>query len=272
MIIYGIYNNVQNKYIYIGQTNSFSRRKDEHYFTGHLDIDKLIQSNPTQYFMLLLEDNISDTNINNREKFWIDYYDTYNNGLNKTIGGKGTPKLNDKLIKSIIIDLKNSTISFSDICLKYNISDCTLWRINNGLTYETNEVYPIRPCKARKLNETSVKQIIHLLQNTRLTLKQIGELFNVTDVTINTINQGKAKIWYHLSNKYPIRESAGKRTTLTKKDLFQIADLLQNSSLSQKEISYLFNISEMIVSSINTGQRDYCKQLNVNFPIRNRGW
>ena len=41
MIIYGIYSNIQNKYIYIGQTNSFSRRKDEHYFTGHLDIDKL---------------------------------------------------------------------------------------------------------------------------------------------------------------------------------------------------------------------------------------
>ena len=50
MIIYGIYSNIQNKYIYIGQTNNFSRRKDEHYFTGHLDIDKLIQNNPTQYF------------------------------------------------------------------------------------------------------------------------------------------------------------------------------------------------------------------------------
>lgn len=272
MIIYGIYDNNQNKYIYIGQTNSFSRRKEEHYFTGHLSIDKLIQNNPNQYIMLLLEDNISDTNINNREKFWIDYYDTYNNGLNKTIGGKGTPKLNDNLIQLIIIDLKNSAISFSDICIKYNISDCTLWRINNGLTYETDEKYPIRPCRARKLNENDVKQIIHLLQNTRLTLKQIGELFNVTDVTINTINQGKTKIWYHLSNKYPIRESAGKRTALTKKDLFQIVELLQNSSLSQKEISYLFNTSEMIISGINTGQKDYCKQLNIEFPIRNRGW
>lgn len=272
MIIYGIYSNIQNKYIYIGQTNNFSRRKDEHYFTGHLDIDKLIQNNPTQYFMLLLEDNISDNDINSREKFWIDYYDTYNNGLNKTIGGKGTPKLNNDLIQLIITDLKNSSMAFSEICIKYNISDCTLWRINNGLTYETKENYPIRPCKARKLNENDVRQIIHLLQDTRLTLKQIGELFNVTDVTINTINQGKTKLWYHLSNKYPIRESAGKRTTLTKKELFQIADLLQNSSLSQKEISYLFNTSEMIISSINTGQRDYCKQLNIKFPIRNRGW
>lgn len=270
MKIYGIYDNQCNKYIYIGQTNHFNRRKKEHFETGKLKIDLIIQANPTWYNMILLEDNILDIDINDKEKFWIDYYDTYNNGLNKTIGGKGTPKIDDKMIQSIVRDLKNSELTFSEISQKYDISDSTLWRINTGLTYELNESYPLRPIRMRKISQSDLNQILSLLRNTKLTLKQIGELFGVTDAVINDINQGKT--WFNSNNTYPIRKSAGKRTSLTEEDLFQIVDLLQHSQMTQKEISKKFGVSEMIISSINTGKRDYCKKLNINFPIRNRGW
>jgi len=37
----------------------------------------------------ILEDNISDENIDIREEYWIKYYNTFNNGYNMTIGGDG---------------------------------------------------------------------------------------------------------------------------------------------------------------------------------------
>lgn len=41
------------------------------------------------FILTTVEDNILEENLSEREKYWIAYYDTYNNGYNSTKGGEG---------------------------------------------------------------------------------------------------------------------------------------------------------------------------------------
>lgn len=85
---------------YVGQTKrSIEFRLSEHIATAKLNkynnrfynaINKYGEDN---FKIELLEDNIATLEeANERERFWINYYDTYNNGYNSTIGGDGVPE------------------------------------------------------------------------------------------------------------------------------------------------------------------------------------
>lgn len=37
----------------------------------------------------MIEDNIEDSLLNDREQYWIKYYNSYKNGYNSTLGGDG---------------------------------------------------------------------------------------------------------------------------------------------------------------------------------------
>lgn len=41
------------------------------------------------FILEIIEDNIPKNLMSEREKYWIKYYDTFNNGYNSTIGGEG---------------------------------------------------------------------------------------------------------------------------------------------------------------------------------------
>lgn len=57
----------------------------------------------------VIEDNINDANIlNEREKYWIKYYDSYENGYNSTRGGDGTYRRDDELILKLFIEGKTT--------------------------------------------------------------------------------------------------------------------------------------------------------------------
>ena len=95
--IYKITNNINNK-IYIGKTNrDISTR-----FQEHIDSSNSINSPSYNYhlhrafrkygienFSIDKIEEVSEELINERERYWIKYYDSYNNGYNLTLGGEG---------------------------------------------------------------------------------------------------------------------------------------------------------------------------------------
>lgn len=99
--IYKITNLVNNK-SYIGQTiqpykerwnrhirDALSNTVDSHKrFSLHYAIKKYGVEN----FDFSLIEEIPNTRLNEREQYWISYYDTYNNGYNETLGGGGFQK------------------------------------------------------------------------------------------------------------------------------------------------------------------------------------
>lgn len=90
----GIYKitNLKNNLIYIGQTKDFNARKLSHWRLDkelntplHLDMQKL----GLDYFKFDIIEKCNQEQFDEREKYWIEYYDSYNNGYNQDTGGSG---------------------------------------------------------------------------------------------------------------------------------------------------------------------------------------
>lgn len=89
-IIYG-YTNLESGKMYIGQTLYPKRRWNRHrygkYKNGwHIDYQK----NPYKYEYSVIEYDIPEDKLDEREVFWISFFDSYHNGYNLTEGGGGS--------------------------------------------------------------------------------------------------------------------------------------------------------------------------------------
>lgn len=97
-IIYGWYCIPTDKY-YVGQTineegrfkahiyNAITRKDNSHFYNA---IRKYGLEN---FIYCVLEENILRENLNMKEQEWIEYYDSYYNGYNMTLGGDGVRRL-----------------------------------------------------------------------------------------------------------------------------------------------------------------------------------
>lgn len=91
--------NQQNGKIYIGQTTrSLQVRKQEHYYKKdntyfHLALQKYDEDT---FIWSIIEQNIPNNLLNEREQYWIQYYNSNNRekGYNMTSGGDNTDALN----------------------------------------------------------------------------------------------------------------------------------------------------------------------------------
>jgi group I intron endonuclease len=112
MIIYKI-TNLINKKVYIGQTTGSIKTR----WAVHLR-DSKIQKNNKFYnaikkygqenFKIDIIENDIDTHevLNQRERYWIKYYDSYKNGYNSTFGGEESPMKNKEVCKKVSEALK----------------------------------------------------------------------------------------------------------------------------------------------------------------------
>lgn len=143
--IYKITNMVTNKN-YIGKTKkTISARFKEH--------KKAAKDNKKNYhlynsmnkygldcFFIELIEECSDNKLNERESYWIDYYNTYYNGYNETFGGDGRTKYDYKLLADTYLETKSekntaemfgcSKSVVQHACETYSI------KINKGLSPE----------------------------------------------------------------------------------------------------------------------------------------
>ena len=89
--IYKIKNKINGK-IYIGQSNDIKRRLKEHccpeaYKRSRIPVDIAIHKYGKENFIFEVVEECSLEQLNQREEFWIQYYDSYKMGYNCSKGG-----------------------------------------------------------------------------------------------------------------------------------------------------------------------------------------
>lgn len=105
--IYKIINNI-NKKLYIGKTDKTIKSRFEQHYKDSKKIknqERLLYKAINQYgienFSIEQIEECPSSKSNEREKFWIEYYDSFKNGYNATLGGDGSANLDYDLIYNI---------------------------------------------------------------------------------------------------------------------------------------------------------------------------
>lgn len=109
--IYKITNNINGKN-YIGQTSTTIKNR----WKQHIQDSKKYCNRPLykaflkygiNSFSIEIIEECSEKEVNERERFWINYYNSYHYGYNATLGGEGSLKYNYKEIANKYLELKN---------------------------------------------------------------------------------------------------------------------------------------------------------------------
>ena len=157
----------ENEKSYIGLTNDLRRRMIEHLGKDvrehpELPISKAIKKYSIKDIILLEEIDANDREkLKQQEKYWIAFYDTFNNqdkGYNITPGGDRassgvynvSASLNQEQLDLVIDLLLNSNLTYEEIIDKLNISitRSVIRGINAGTHYKNpNLKYPLREKK-----------------------------------------------------------------------------------------------------------------------------
>jgi group I intron endonuclease len=155
--IYKVTNLVDGK-IYIGQSRNIGQRWTKHrcspFNVNSSQYDtpfyKAIRKYGIDNFQFEIIEQCSIDILNEREIFWIKFYDSNNldKGYNLTSGGQNaitTPKLTYEEVTKIIDLLINSSLSQEEIGRMFNVSQRIISGINQGQNWvRENLVYPIR--------------------------------------------------------------------------------------------------------------------------------
>ena len=95
-IIYG-YTNLETGRMYIGQTVYPDYRWKQHrYCKNPTGWHKDYQNNPDKYEYSVIEYDVPEDKLDEREIFWISFFDSYHNGYNLTPGGSLSSGFKDK--------------------------------------------------------------------------------------------------------------------------------------------------------------------------------
>ena len=120
--IYKFTNKINNK-SYIGQSKNIANRVYDHYYRAFYNYPSNKEYNKAFYQALRKygKDNFSFEvleecaieQLNEREKFWIQHFNSYNNGYNETLGGdncfspqEGEKHHNHKLLENDVFDIR----------------------------------------------------------------------------------------------------------------------------------------------------------------------
>lgn len=137
--IYKVTNTI-NGNVYIGQTKrSVEKRWQEHIESKYkydFAFARALRKYPENSFRIETIEEIPDENLNERESYWIRYYNSFYNGYNCTLGGESRPSIEQNIVR----ELWDSEYSAKDISVKCNCSRSTVTRIlQNFDTYTIEE-------------------------------------------------------------------------------------------------------------------------------------
>lgn len=271
-----MYIDKENGKKYVGQSININQRKVSHRNSDSTPFDRILSLKGEDKFDFVILEECKASQLNEREIYWINYYNSYYDGYNCNPGGNSVygeyasnALITEEVAKQIIQDLSTSTLSQKEIAKKYSCSEDIVRGINVCRTwthlhhYEKNialEAGTKQQSMPTHLNQTEILQIIDLLANTQISQTQIAEQFNVSRGVIKKINQ--CEQWENLHNfSHNIREEAGNNSEklymtskLTKEQALEIINLLSTTSLTQEEIAKRFNVSSGTIYGINSCQ------------------
>lgn len=265
-----MYTNKINGMRYIGQTKCRIQKRDwEHWNKDNSYIDRALRKYGKDNFSLeILEDSVDNENLDEREIYWIAYYDSFNNGYNLTKGGKGAKTFCENKGHQIIKLLKNSEKTMKEIGEELDCSVYTVSGINQGeIFFQPLEDYPIRKSKiAQKYFQQDLDNVSALLSDTEYSFQKIADLTNTNFYYVCDVNRGKVKGDYH-NIPIPIRKKKYDKTKMTEELAHKIIELLRED-LSAEQVAKIVGVPTYTVGEINRGKMAICKKLNETFPIQ----
>lgn len=163
--IYKITNLINGK-IYIGQALYIERRLSEHKRGKGLSaqlIDKAILKYGVENFSFEVIEECDAIELNDKEIYWIDYYNSYRRGYNLTSGGQGAPNVKIRLsaqdVEDIYFLLLDYELTQNEIAKKFNVSYQTISDINRGKTRVLKGyTFPLRPSNIQHVKSEKLKQ------------------------------------------------------------------------------------------------------------------
>lgn len=165
--IYKITNTLNDK-VYIGQTiktvqKRFTQHKNnsnKEYFS-QIVLYKAFNKYGIENFICEEIEEVPNDKLDEREKYWIEYYDSYFNGYNSTLGGRATQLYNwdtDDIIEKYMI-LKSARAVAKEIGCNHSTIDRIL--NENGVKRFTPSQQQSKPLYFKKKDE------IHHFETTR---------------------------------------------------------------------------------------------------------
>ena len=165
--IYKITNTLNDK-VYIGQTIKTVQKRfaqhtnnsNEEYFS-QIVLYKAFNKYGIENFICEEIEEVPNDKLDEREKYWIEYYDSYFNGYNSTLGGRATQLYNwdtDDIIEKYMI-LKSARAVAKEIGCDHSTIDRIL--NENGVKRFTPSQQQSKPLYFKKKDE------IHHFETTR---------------------------------------------------------------------------------------------------------
>lgn len=180
--IYKITNDINDK-VYIGKTEfDIEKRFQEHCRDALKDRNEkrplynAINKYGIEHFKIEEIEQCND--IENREKYWIEYYDSYNNGYNATLGGDGKTLIN------------------YDLVVEKFKKGMTITEISNELHHDIGQLSKILKAKgitSEEIKEQSKTQRKSLIMLDKKTLQEIKSFNSVAEAAQYCIDNQLSK-------------------------------------------------------------------------------
>lgn len=172
--IYLISNDINNK-LYVGQTTQTLNKR----FNGHccysksdrsvnMYIKRAIHKYGKDKFHILLIEECPIELLNEREKYWISFYDSYENGYNLTKGGQDSNYFNLHRLESTIDikKFKEYIIEFkplaTEVAAHFGISKSSVYNLIGRLNNPNLVLNSYNPKKAKSIEDIDKKELKEL--------------------------------------------------------------------------------------------------------------
>lgn len=153
----GIYKitNMLNDLSYIGQSVDITRRWNDHRSRAfnekskdyYIPLYKEIRKYGINNFKFEVIEECTKEQLNEKEQYWINFYDSFFNGYNESVGGSihcRRSNISKEKIIGVINDLKNTNMLHREIAERWDISAEMVQGINTGRYWKHNILYPIQ--------------------------------------------------------------------------------------------------------------------------------
>lgn len=287
------FTNKINGHCYIGQTNNLQKRYNGHksesfnpkvsgyWLPLHCAIRKYGIDNFTYEVIEEIADGESQDFINEREKYFIQYYHSLKdeNGYNVTLGGDGCPKpplsYEEKLERSKLFtgeeikDIQQRLINdeeYDDIEKIYapKLKRTFLVNINTGTNfYNPDFNYPLKKNAKSKFSQKEIREIKNRIKSGEI-YSSIQKDFNIKSAGfLSMINTGK--YFYSDEDNYPLCNKGCRKQDNEEWVNGIIFDII-NSDLSLSQIAGKWNKSYSTIKNINAGRSH--KKEELKYPLR----
>lgn len=172
--IYLITNDVNSK-VYVGQTvQTLNKRFNGHCCYSKSDrsanmyIKRAIHKYGRDKFHISLIEDCPINLLNNREKYWIDFYDSYNNGYNLTKGGQESNYFNlHKLEDNIdLLKFEQYILEFKPLAIEvakhFGISKSSVYNLIKRLNNPNLILNSYNPRKGKTIDDIDKEELITL--------------------------------------------------------------------------------------------------------------